>query len=76
MLKKLGIDCEVLGPAVNYHGKRYPVAMDPMKIMKSVEKKHPEIWKILTKNGELVRRMEMLLHGSHPTGRAHKPRPH
>ncbi len=57
LLKKQGIVADVLGPAVDYHGERYPVGLDPLKICKSVHKKHPEIWKVLTKNGLLINKM-------------------
>ena len=61
LLRKLGVELGILGPAVSYHGTRYPLEMDPLKIWRSVENKHPEIWKVLTKNGTLVARMEALV---------------
>jgi len=61
LLKKLGIEFNILGPAVSFHGERYPLEMDPLGIWRSVKKKHPEIWKVLTKNGTLVEKMEALI---------------
>jgi N-acyl amino acid synthase of PEP-CTERM/exosortase system len=61
ILRKLGIGSDLLGPAVSYHGERYPVRMDPLKICRSVEKKNPEVWKVLTRNGRIVEKMETLV---------------
>jgi len=72
LLKKLGIESDLLGPAISYHGNRYPVIMDPLRIWKSVKKKNPEVWKILTKNGQLVDKMESLVRKYEHDERSHK----
>jgi N-acyl amino acid synthase of PEP-CTERM/exosortase system len=61
LLKKMGIVSEVLGPAIAYHGSRYPVRLDPLRISQSAKSKNREIWKVLTNNGELIRKMESLV---------------
>jgi N-acyl amino acid synthase of PEP-CTERM/exosortase system len=61
LLKKLGIEFNIMGPPVNYHGKRVPLEMDPLHICQSVKMKHPEVWKVLTNNGAIVHKMEALI---------------
>ncbi len=52
LLKKFGIDCTVIGPAVEYSGICYPVVFDFTKFDELKESNY-DVWQILSDNGRL-----------------------
>lgn len=59
-LKRVGDDPIILGPAVEYHGKRIPVLMDLRRTFELMAHNNPAMWAVATDNGRLVRELEAL----------------
>lgn len=53
MLQGLGIHFELLGPIVQYHGRRQPCFCDLDQLLKTTLIERPDIWAILTVHGGL-----------------------
>lgn len=50
-LSTLGIHFTHIGPLTEYHGKRQPSVIKVSDLLDGVEKKHPELWDMLTLRG-------------------------
>jgi len=54
LLRKLGIPFFKVGPPVQYHGLRFPCLGSTKSILSGIYNKRPDLWELVTKDGELV----------------------
>lgn len=53
LLNRFAIRFEPLGPLVDYHGLRQPCYAHLPTMMARVERERPELWKVMTENGQI-----------------------
>ena len=53
MLERLGMDCGAVGPTIEHHGQRQPCITNIKAFFAKVWRERPDVWEIVTDNGEL-----------------------
>ena len=53
MLERLGLDCGAIGPTIEHHGQRQPCITGIKAFFAKVGQLRPDVWQIVTDNGEL-----------------------
>jgi len=61
LLARLGMHFELIGPLVDYHGRRQPCFLKLDTFLEQVRAERPDVWDVLTDGGQHWERLQALL---------------